>query len=416
MKSYRNQGNFIMKITGIIFIALLSISSAHAQQPDLREIRYATYDDYTRIVFEFSGKVKPLIKDLTAEQNRVELIFSAVNMTSKVKSLSINDGLVKELSAVVMFDGIKVSIEIMAARSTLRNHYFEQPDRVVLDIYKADESQLSSAEKFLQEGIEFFNRKEYDEAIAKLRQALRIRPGYSDAYFYAGIIRKERNQLDMAKFNFEKALTDEEKWSESHLHLADILLTERDTASAIRELSRYVAVGKSEAKVIQAEALLSTLTGFPSIESPAEKPSEMDDEVFTKNRIYLYSIIGILLLVIVGLSVFVYRDKSGHNSALRSDNPGDHKTDGKPIEESSSEHEEKIESAAEPIDSENNIDKETTEQPEKRSGNNERWLKTDKETIAEVDRLMDKFEELEEDGKKIDTEISDVMKEMNGKD
>ena len=416
MKSYRNQGNFIVKMTSIIFIALLSISSAYAQQPDLREIRYATYDDYTRIVFEFSGKVKPLIKDLTAEQNRVELIFSAVNMTSKVKSLSINDGLVKELSAVVMFDGIKVSIEIMAARSTLRNHYFEQPDRVVLDIYKADESQLSSAEKFLQEGIEFFNRKEYDEAIAKLRQALRIRPGYSDAYFYAGIIRKERNQLDMAKFNFEKALTDEEKWSESHLHLADILLTERDTASAIRELSRYVAVGKSEAKVIQAEALLSTLTGFPSIESPAEKPSEMDDEVFTKNRIYLYSIIGILLLVIAGLSVFVYRDKSGDNSALRSDNPGDHKTDGKPIEESGSEQELKIESAAEPVESENNIDKETTEQPEKGSGNNERWLKTDKEAIAEVDRLMDKFEELEEDGKKIDTEISDVMKEMNGKD
>ena len=29
---------------------------------------------------------------------------------------------------------------------------------------------------------------------------------------------------------------------------------------------------------------------------------------------------------------------------------------------------------------------------------------------------MDKFEELEENEKKIDTEISDVMKEVNGKD
>ena len=320
MKRYGNQVNFKMKKTIIVFIGLLSVPSAHAQQPDLRDIRYGSYDDYTRIVFEFSGKVQPLINDMTAEQNRVEVIFSAVNLASSVKSLSINDGVVKEVSTIEVDDGIKVSIEIMASRSTLRNHYFELPDRVVLDIYKADEKELSSAEKLLREGIEFFNRKEYDEAVAKLRQALRIRPGYSDAYFYAGMIRKERNQLDMAKFNFRKALTDEEKWSESHLHLADILLVEKDTASAIRELSRYVAVGRSEEKVIQAEALLSTLTGFPSIESPAEKPSETGDVAITQNRIYLYSVIGILLLIIVGLSIFVYRDKSKNNSASRFDN------------------------------------------------------------------------------------------------
>ena len=299
MKRYGNRMNLIMKITIIVFIALSGVNIAHAQQPDLRDIRYGTNDEYTRIVFEFSGKVQPLINDLITAQNRVELIFSAVNLTSSVKSLSINDGVVKGITATEAEDGIKVSIEIMASRSTMRNHYFELPDRVVLDIYKADERELTAAEKFLLEGIAFFNRKEYDEAIAKLRKALRIRPGYSDAYFYAGMIRKERNQLDMAKFNFEKALADEEKWSESHLHLADILLMEKDTASAIRELSRYVAVGKSEEKVIQAEALLSTLTGLPSIELPAEKPSGMGDEAFTQNRIYLYSIIGILLLTIV---------------------------------------------------------------------------------------------------------------------
>ena len=414
MKRYGNQMIFITKI--IIFMALFGVHFAHAQQPDLRDIRYGTNDEYTRIVFEFSGKVQPLINDFIAEQNRVELIFSAVNFTSSVKSLSINDGVVKGITTIEADDGIKVSIEIMASRSTMRNHYFELPDRVVLDIYKADERELTAAEKFLLEGIAFFNRKEYDEAIAKLRKALRIRPGYSDAYFYAGMIRKERNQLDMAKFNFEKALADEEKWSESHLHLADILLMEKDTASAIRELSRYVAVGKSEEKVIQAEALLSTLTGLPSIELPAEKPSGMGDEAFTQNRIYLYSIIGILLLTIVGLSIFVYRGKLNNNSPLHSDNPGICKTEEKPTEESGFDQGEKIESAAESDETENNLEKESTEQPEKSSGNNERWLRTDKDAIAEVDRLIDKFDELEENGKKIDTEISDVMKEMNGKE
>ncbi len=86
MKRYGNQVNFKMKITIIVFIALFGVTFVHAQQPDLRDMRYGTYDDYTRIVFEFSGKVRPLINDLIAEQNRVELIFSAVNFTSSVKA------------------------------------------------------------------------------------------------------------------------------------------------------------------------------------------------------------------------------------------------------------------------------------------------------------------------------------------
>ena len=116
------------------------------------------------------------------------------------------------------------------------------------------------------------------------------------------------------------------------------------------------------------------------------------------------------------MSIFVYRGKLNNNSPLHSDNPGIRKTEEKPTEESVSSQEEKNESAAESGEAENNRAEESQEQPEKSSGNNERWLKTDKDAIAEVDRLMDKFEELEENGKKIDPEISDVMKDMNGKE
>jgi len=261
-----------MKRTLFLMLLFLTAGSLMAQQPELRNIRYGTHDEYTRIVFEFSDQVQPVINDLTSEK-KVELIFSAVDIASNVGDLIIDDGVVKRVEIKKIADGIIVSINIRASKSTLRKHYFEQPDRVVVDIYKSDERQLTNAERFLQEGIDYYSRKEYDDALLKFREALRIRPGYTDAYYYAGVIRKERNQYDMSKFNFGKALTDEEKWGESHLYLADIFLAEGDTSAAIIELSRYVAVGKSEEKVIQAEARLSSISGFPSIESPAEKPS-----------------------------------------------------------------------------------------------------------------------------------------------
>ena len=79
-------------IRNLIFISvLLTVGSLMAQQPELRNIRYGTHDEYTRIVFEFSGRVQPVINDLTSEK-RVELIFSAVDVVLNVGDLVIDDG------------------------------------------------------------------------------------------------------------------------------------------------------------------------------------------------------------------------------------------------------------------------------------------------------------------------------------
>ena len=393
-----------MKRNFILISVFLTAGSLLAQQPELRNIRYGTHDEYTRIVFEFSGRVQPVINDLTTEKT-VELIFSAVDIASDVGDLTIDDGVVKKVGIKKIADGIIVSINIMASTSTLRKHYFEQPDRVVVDIYKSDERKLSNAERFLQEGIDYFGRKEYDEALLKFREALRIRPGYTDAYYYAGMIRKDRNQYDMAKFNFGKALSDEERWGDSHLYLADILLAERDTSAAIIELSRYIAVGKSEEKVIQAEARLSAISGFPSIESPAEKPSEVEDTGFGRNRKLLYTLIGALLLIIGALSIYVIRNKQIH-SANDDDQDDDAGTTVSSYE---------LSEEAETTDSVETPKNEIQEIIEKENSNNERWLRTDKQAIAEVDRLMDKFGELEQNEKEIDAKISETTNQINGK-
>ena len=388
-----------MKIRIYIIIGvLLTATSLFAQQPELRDIRYSSYDEYTRIVFEFSGKVQPLINDFSSNKKTVEIIFSAVKLSASIKNISINDGIVDQVIADTKSEGIKFIIAIAISSSILRKSYYESPDRVVIDIYKSDERQLSGAEKLLDEAKEFFDRKEYDEAVAKIRQSLRLRPGFTDAYYYAGIIRKERRQYDMAKFNFNKALADEGKWGESHLHLAEILLLEADTISAIDELARYIAVGKIEQKVIQAEKLLTTLSGLPSIESPVEKkiPKNIDNEEIQAEGKMVYYIIGILLVIISALSWYVFRNRA--ESAYFSENIST------------------IENKKSNPSSEINIkDMELPVDREVESGG-DRWLKTDKDTIVEVDRLMDKFGELEEGEKKIDNKIANVMKNINKKE
>lgn len=388
-----------MKIrTYIIFGVLLSATSLFAQQPELRDIRYSSYDDYTRIVFEFSGKVQPLINDFSSNKKTVELIFSAVKLSDSIKNITINDGIVGQVIADTKNEGIKFIIEIAISSSNLRNSYYENPDRVVIDIYKSDERQLSGAEKLLNEAIEFFDRKEYDEAVAKIRQSLRLRPGFTDAYYYAGMIRQERKQYDMAKFNFSKALAEEGKWGESHLHLAEILLAEGDTVSAIDELARFIAVGRAEQKVIQAEKLLTTLSGLPSIESPVEKqnPKNIDDEEIPAEGKMVFYFIGALLVIISALSWYLFRNRA--ESAYFSENI--------PVIKNKK---------SEPSPATKNEDIELPVDREIESGG-DRWLKTDKDTIAEVDRLMDKFGELEEGEKKIDSKIANVMKNINKKE
>jgi len=389
----------MIKRSYIVYWLLLSATSAFAQQPDLRDIRYGTYDDHTRIVFEFSGKVQPLINDFSSDQKKVELIFSAVNLSASVKNISINDGIVKQVEAVASNDGVIVTIEIAATSSTLRNEYLEGPDRVVIDVYRSDERKLSGAEKLLDEAVNFFERKEYDEAVAKIRLSLRLRPGYTDAYYYAGIIRKERKQFDMAKFNFSKALADEEKWGESHLHLAEILLMEGDTVFAIDEIARYIAVGREEKKVIRAEELLATLTGLPSIESPVDRPlpNNIVDEEIPEDGSRVYYIIGVLLFIIAALSLYVFKNRG--DSIAFFENKNTPKNENK---KSKSNSDIALKDYEAPVDREIN-------------NGGDRWLKTDKDTISEVDRLMDKFEELEEGGKKIDSKISNVMKNINKK-
>lgn len=378
----------------IIFGVLLSATSLFAQQPELRDIRYSSYEEYTRIVFEFSGEVQPLINDFSSDKKTVELIFSAIKMSASVKNISINDGIVGRVIADPKEEGVKFIIEIAIASSILRKSYYDEPDRVVIDIYKSDERQLSGAEKLLSEAKEYFDRKEYDEAVAKIRQSLRLRPGYTDAYYYAGIIRKERKQYDMAKFNFSRALAEEGKWGESHLHLSEILLLEADTTAAIDELARYIAVGRVEQKVIQAEKLLTTLTGLPSIESPVELPTttNIDDEEIPAEGKLVYYIIGVLVVIISALSWYVFKNRSDSEASYSIENK---KSEPSP--------------AIKTKDIDLPVDKEV-------ESGGDRWLKTDKDTIAEVDRLMDKFGELEEGEKKLDSKISNVMKNINNKE
>ena len=132
----------------------------------------------------------------------------------------------------------------------------------------------------------------------------------------------------------------------------------------------------------------------------------MDEGGLGRDRTFPYTPIGALILIIGGLSIFVIRDKQKNidNSDQQENESGETESSKEPADE-----DEIIESVEAP----NN---EIPAEAEQVSSNNERWLRTDKQAIIEVDRLMDKFGELEKDEREIDDKISQTTNRINGKE
>lgn len=79
----------------------------------------------------------------------------------------------------------------------------------------------------------------FNKAIAHIRKALTLHPGYPAAYYYAGLIRRRLNQPEMAKVNFEKAVSDPKLGYNAHFYLAKIYGEEGKYKEAIKEYELY---------------------------------------------------------------------------------------------------------------------------------------------------------------------------------
>ncbi|MBD3357807.1 MAG: tetratricopeptide repeat protein [Chitinivibrionales bacterium] len=104
-----------------------------------------------------------------------------------------------------------------------------------------------------KQGVDEGSEAEFDKALAHFRKAISIQPGHPGSYYYAGLIRRRKGQNEMARINFERALSYPELGYNAHFYLGKIYGEQKKPVQAVKHLRAYIAKtdyepGKREAR------------------------------------------------------------------------------------------------------------------------------------------------------------------------
>lgn len=108
----------------------------------LRLLRFRSYPDHTRIVLEATRPLPFFLR-----QNRRELILEVKDglLSPSIRSQEVRDGLVRSIEPKQESHGARFSIRYEDEPGQTRAFALKGPDRIVVDIFKADPSVSSSA-------------------------------------------------------------------------------------------------------------------------------------------------------------------------------------------------------------------------------------------------------------------------------
>jgi len=144
------------------------------------------------------------------------------------------------------------------------------------------------AEEAMKKVIALYNEGKYDEMLAAVKEVLAIQPNHPGAYYYGGLGRMKKGELDKAKINFYKALSHPVYGGAAYYYLGVILGQEGNKAEAVKYLKSALATRSTDFDRNEAARLIELYSGQkvpasmievqPSSEQPAvaDKPDSAD--------------------------------------------------------------------------------------------------------------------------------------------
>jgi tetratricopeptide (TPR) repeat protein len=135
----------------------------------------------------------------------------------------------------------------------------------------------ASVQEIFNRSVDLYNQKQYDSSLAQLRKVLSLRPDYSGAYYYAGLIRRRFGQNGLAKINFLKAIDYPDLGHNSYFYLGKIYGESKNYTEAIKNLSLYIQKTTFEEGKKEAQQLIEKLSKESSSGSQAVKKDTLED-------------------------------------------------------------------------------------------------------------------------------------------
>ena len=99
------------------------------------------------------------------------------------------------------------------------------------------------------QGVSNSGLHKYDAAIGSYKQALKIKPDYSEAYYNMGNAQKEKGELDTAMDSYKQAIKIKPNYTEAHTNLGIALREKGEPDAAIESYKKAIKIKPDYAKV-----------------------------------------------------------------------------------------------------------------------------------------------------------------------
>ena len=141
-------------------------------------------------------------------------------------------------------------------------------------------------ELFNIQGAENVAQKNYDEAIDSYRQALKIKPNFSENHYNMGIVLHGKGDVGAALQSYKRALKINPAHAKSHINLGIIYKNRGEFSAAIVSYKKALEIKPKFAKVwnVLAHSLQATKLGTLSVNSQLNSSLEEINSILCQNR------------------------------------------------------------------------------------------------------------------------------------
>jgi tetratricopeptide (TPR) repeat protein len=138
-----------------------------------------------------------------------------------------------------------------------RNRVFANEESYYGDII----NKAPSSRAYVNYGLTFMRRGQYDEALKYYRLALELAPNWHIIHINLGIVYQQRGNWNQARYHFDRAVQTEQYSAQSLVYRGEYFLKRRDYAAALQDFEKSIPLSREMFAIYQGMATASAGVG-----------------------------------------------------------------------------------------------------------------------------------------------------------